>query len=305
LLTQTAQQVTLNACAERESDIVDHEREGGSSSDGSRVLVQSPQRNFLCALAIAWFCASFGYYGISMNAAAIGDLYITTFFSSVMEFPSYLMIWWAYSRLGRRRPTVWCFFVAGVFCALSGWFPVGNVRMCMVVIGKFFVCAVFAAIYIYSAEVFLTRVRSTAMGYLSVSARIGGILAPMLISLGPAALVMPVFAVSFWVSSAACLVLPETLGRVLPETLSDLQQAWDSTSPFWRASCCWGGYRELDEVELQIGTLDSDININGNTDSNLPIGNSRNGMQVVEMMEATPGDRASLSPQSPATDTRL
>lgn len=43
----------------------------------------------------------------------------------------------------------------------------------MAMIGKFFVAAAYAIIYIYSSEIFPTSIRNTCMGCCSMMARIG------------------------------------------------------------------------------------------------------------------------------------
>ena len=50
--------------------------------------------------------------------------------------------------------------------------------------GRFGTSAAFTVSYIYTAELFPTVVRSTAMGCTSVSARAGGIVAPIVVLLG-------------------------------------------------------------------------------------------------------------------------
>ena len=49
--------------------------------------------------------------------------------------------------------------------------------------GKFGAAASFSIVYLYTAELYPTVVRSTAIGLCSMMARIGGILAPQVIHL--------------------------------------------------------------------------------------------------------------------------
>jgi OCT family organic cation transporter-like MFS transporter 4/5 len=48
-------------------------------------------------------------------------------------------------------------------------------------LGKFAVAASFGVIYLYSAELFPTEVRNVAMGVATMGARLGGMLAPIVL----------------------------------------------------------------------------------------------------------------------------
>lgn len=61
------------------------------------------------------------------------------------------------------------------------------------------------------------------MGFAVVVSRIGTMLAPYILLLGPNAPV--IFGMSALLSGLAALLLPETLGRQMPETLQDGETA--------------------------------------------------------------------------------
>ena len=81
-----------------------------------------------------------------------------------------------------------------------------------------------AVIYIHSGEIFPTTIRNSAMGLVSVSARVGGILAPFIVSLGSISpnLQFTVFGLMSLTAGLLNLKLPETRGAVLPETVAEL-----------------------------------------------------------------------------------
>ncbi len=68
--------------------------------------------------------------------------------------------------------------------------------------------------YVYSAEIFPTPVRSTGLGCCNIFARVGGILAPQALQLGPDTMAA-LFGGLAIASGLATLLLPETFGRVL------------------------------------------------------------------------------------------
>ena len=64
--------------------------------------------------------------------------------------------------------------------------------------GKFAVAGSFAIVYLYAAEVFPTEVRNIAMGVVTMGARAGGILAPLVLLLvGDLRMKIPAIALTF------------------------------------------------------------------------------------------------------------
>ena len=91
--------------------------------------------------------------------------------------------------------------------------------------GRFCLSASFAVLYVYASELFPTVARSAGMGISSLSARIGGIIAPFIVLLGDHHIFLPmfVFACAALFAGVVGLRLHETKGKLLPETFEDLQ----------------------------------------------------------------------------------
>ncbi|KAH9525161.1 hypothetical protein Btru_000513 [Bulinus truncatus] len=94
--------------------------------------------------------------------------------------------------------------------------------------GKFGASAGFTVIYIYTAELFPTVMRNSGMGISSVMARIGSVLAPYISDIGNViqgdiAVVLPlfIFGGTSIIAGLLALLLPETVNRMLPETVED------------------------------------------------------------------------------------
>ena len=103
------------------------------------------------------------------------------------------------------------------------WLPVTIAMM-----GKFLISMTFAIAYLYTAELFPTKVRNLAVGMASTFARIGSISAPYIVDiLGSVHAGIPV--VIFGVASASAglfaLMLPETLNKRLPESVAEVERA--------------------------------------------------------------------------------
>ncbi|XP_062596760.1 organic cation transporter protein-like [Saccostrea cucullata] len=98
----------------------------------------------------------------------------------------------------------------------------------LAMLGKIGAAAAFAVIYVWSAELYPTVVRNVAMGASSSCARIGGMVSPYIADLSllvdghfGQALPLVVFGIASIIAGLLSLILPETLGANLPETIQD------------------------------------------------------------------------------------
>ncbi|NXL30156.1 S22AD protein, partial [Glaucidium brasilianum] len=87
----------------------------------------------------------------------------------------------------------------------------------LAIIGKFTATASFSTSYVYSAELFPTVIRQTGVGLCSMSARVAGIMAPLIRLLGQyhRAIPMAIFGSVPVVGGLLCFLLPETRGSDL------------------------------------------------------------------------------------------
>ncbi|NWS19300.1 S22AD protein, partial [Pachyramphus minor] len=86
-------------------------------------------------------------------------------------------------------------------------------------LGKFAASASFSTSYVYTAELFPTVVRQTGVGLCSMSARVAGVLAPLVRLLGRyhQAIPMAIFGSAPVLGGLLCVLLPETSGMELPD----------------------------------------------------------------------------------------
>ncbi|KAG8237651.1 hypothetical protein J437_LFUL017560 [Ladona fulva] len=93
----------------------------------------------------------------------------------------------------------------------------------MAVIGVISSSVTFSTLYLYSGELFPTVVRNSAMGIASMFARIGSMGAPFIATLGIYAEYYPplIFGGLSMCGALLFLLLPETIGKQLPDTIED------------------------------------------------------------------------------------
>lgn len=178
----------------------------------------------------SWFVNSASYYGLTLAASSAGgDLYTATALSGAVEIPAYILGNFLLVYLGRRWTLCGFMIGGGAACLAIQIFSESAptlVTACAL-FGKLCLAASFAVVYVHSGEIFPTTIRNSAMGIMSVAARIGGILAPFIVLLGDTHpnLQFTVFGLLSVLAGAGNLKLPETLGRPLPEKIQDMLNA--------------------------------------------------------------------------------
>ncbi|XP_077863789.1 organic cation transporter protein-like [Saccoglossus kowalevskii] len=181
----------------------------------------------------SWITATLVYYGISFDTSSLGgNPYVNTFISGAVEIPAYAlgMVMMKTPRIGRRGSLFALFTFGGVACIGLAFVPACGdlvwLGITLAMLGKFGIASAFGMVYVYSAELFPTPLRSTGVGMCSLFARIGGILAPQLILMGTVWKPLPpiVFGVTSIFAGILILTLPETLGTKLPETLEEAEE---------------------------------------------------------------------------------
>ena len=173
------------------------------------------------------------YYGLALNVKNLGgSLYINFALASLIELPSFAVTQFLLSWLGRRRTLFFLLLGASCSCFLCmcllsrGRQNVTAISMTALG-GRFCISASFAVLYVYSAELFPTVVRNAGMGISSLSARVGGMVAPFIVLLGDQSISLPMFLFACTALFAAIvgLKLHETQGKPMPATFEDLESS--------------------------------------------------------------------------------
>ena len=209
------------------------EEERSTSNDENFVnLLRRPRLVLrLFVVFFAWTVTTMVYYGLSMNAAGLaGDVYLNFSLLALTEVPGYLASYFGMSIVGRKPTMLVSLVGAGLACLASSLVPTSltALQTTCFLLGKLFVTSAFGTAYLYTSELFPTRVRNLCVGLSSMMGRIGAIVSPYVVALdkltGLAWLPMAVFAAGAIVSGFSIIVLPETKGRALPRTMAEAEQ---------------------------------------------------------------------------------
>ncbi|KAK2873221.1 hypothetical protein Q8A67_023118 [Cirrhinus molitorella] len=179
-------------------------------------------------LCLIWAAVSIGYHALSLNTSSLhGNIYLNCLFSAVVEVPAQIMAWLMLRCWPRRLSLSSTLSLGGLVLLFVQLIPqhMSSVTLAVVMLGKFGLTAAFTILYPATAELYPTVLRNTALGTCSMASRIGGITAPYFIYLGSYHRSLPYILIGslnvfFGLSS---LLLPESLGSPLPETISHMQ----------------------------------------------------------------------------------
>ncbi|XP_054752662.1 organic cation transporter protein-like [Lytechinus pictus] len=177
-------------------------------------------------LIFNWMVNAMVYHGLSLNTSNLGvNDYVAFAVSGAVEVPAYLISVFAIEIkvIGRKISLSICLLVGGVACLCTTFIPPGAALTSVAMIGKFGISASFAILYLYTAELYPTNIRSAAMGMCSMFSRISGILAPLILTLARIWTPLPlvIYGSVSVIAGLLTLFLPETLGQKLPETIEE------------------------------------------------------------------------------------
>ncbi|XP_071478127.1 organic cation transporter protein-like [Diadema antillarum] len=208
-----------------ESDRLEMEKQHDGKKSNILDLFRTPNlRMESINLAFNWLVENLVYYGLSLGAGDLGvNVYLAAFVSGAVELPAYASTLFTLEYYGRRISTCLYLLIAGGACLLTIVIPSGPWKAAVATIGKFGVTASFGIIFIYTAELYPTPVRSVGLGMCSMSSRVGAIIAPLIRILGRTWAPLPslVYGLSSIAAGLLALLLPETRGRKLPETMEE------------------------------------------------------------------------------------
>lgn len=217
------------------------EEEEQAAAAGVSDLFRTPNlRMKTLNVCLCWFANSIAYYGLSLSTGNMrGNPFFMLFVMGLVEFPSYIALCFVLDILGRRSITSTLMLVGGVSCVIAAYLPQGTtLAISVIMVGKLTIAGSFAVIYNYSAELFPTVVRNSAMGLGSMCARLSGALTPLITLLDSFDPTIPAvtFGVISLLSGFCVMFLPETMNEAMPESLEDGETFGVGDTAF--TACC-------------------------------------------------------------------
>ncbi|XP_036437966.1 solute carrier family 22 member 2 [Colossoma macropomum] len=205
--------------------------DNAESATGSFMdLIRTPNiRNYTLILSFNWFTSAVVYQGLIMRLGILGgNVYIDFLISGIMEFPAAFLILFTIERIGRRLPFAAANIVSGAACFITAFIPESLLwlKTVMACIGRLGITMAFEMVVFVNTELYPTFIRNLGVSVCSTLCDIGGIVAPFLLyRLAVIWLELPliIFGVLAVIAGGLVLLLPETKGVPLPETIDDIE----------------------------------------------------------------------------------
>ncbi|XP_012780974.2 solute carrier family 22 member 16 [Ochotona princeps] len=178
---------------------------------------------------LVWFTASFGFYSLSLKPARLDDrlYYFNVLLLAMLEIPAYNFTCVLVNKMGRRNGQAVFLFCIAIFCTIIIVLPWKYFKTiyAAIICVKFFVGSTFGLVFLYTAELYPTVVRSLAMGTSSMVCRLGSIFAPVALHLSNTWIYTPQLSMGVlaFLSGVASMTLRETVGKPLATTWEEME----------------------------------------------------------------------------------
>ncbi|XP_013193570.2 organic cation transporter protein [Amyelois transitella] len=195
------------------------------SDESLKAVLRSPKlRNCLLVLVLVGIIVSVGIDSIIRLSENIGsNLFVTFAASSFAELPALALVAVTLDRFGRRPVIVTTLALTSIFAFLCTFIARGVFQAFLAVTLRFFVNMALSVLTQLSPEVLPTPVRSSGNSLIHLTMFMGTVVSPYVVYSGTVwgPLPLVIIGVTSIVGTLLSLLLPETTGRPMPQTLAD------------------------------------------------------------------------------------
>ncbi|XP_059842516.1 solute carrier family 22 member 2-like isoform X2 [Hypanus sabinus] len=193
-------------------------------------LFRTPRiRRHTLILMMNWFACALVYQGLIMHLGTLGgNIYLDFFISGAVEIPASIIVLLVIERIGRRLPFATGGLLSGASCLIAAFIPDNVLWLKTVVafLGRLGITVTMEMVCFVNMELYPTYLRSFAVSFCASLSDFGGVLSPFVVfRLSALWRRMPlvVFGVFGLVSGGLVLLLPETKGLSLPDTIEKIE----------------------------------------------------------------------------------
>ncbi|XP_072907643.1 solute carrier family 22 member 3-like [Hemitrygon akajei] len=193
-------------------------------------LFRTPQmRRHALILMYSWFTSSVVYMGLILRLGFQGsESYSDIFVAGAVELPATMLGFLVVHRVGRRCPFVASSVLAGAFCLIAACISgeMHRLKTAVTTLARFGITISLSILFLMTNELYPTSVRSMGASACLSMSDVGGIAAPFILyTLTTVWTELPlvIFGALALVAGGLMMLLPETRGIRLPETISDVE----------------------------------------------------------------------------------
>eukprot|EP00092_Neocalanus_flemingeri_P001135 GFUD01001209.1.p1 GENE.GFUD01001209.1~~GFUD01001209.1.p1 ORF type:complete len:528 (-),score=171.53 GFUD01001209.1:155-1738(-) len=185
----------------------------------------------LFIMSFCWFSFGMAYFGLALHTPELGsNVFIVFFIGGLMDVPVIIVVPFLLNHCG-RKPCMVGGLLVGSICLLATSLlsSTSEAIIVMAVLGKMGVGCAFDTGYVWTSEMFPTVIRNSSLATCSSFARLGAILAPLVVFTdmyrpGMSILVYGMVAMVGGMVSVG--LQPETKGcKMLPDTMEEGERA--------------------------------------------------------------------------------
>lgn len=129
-----------------------------------------------------WMAGCFGYYVLSLSSTQIpgANRYVSFIFTMAIEIPGNILAQLLLQRMNRRRMLPMMICIAATSIVISPFIPkeYSTTVLLLFLVGKASMTCAYTSMFVFTAELWPTNVRTTIMNTCLAFARIGSGLAP-------------------------------------------------------------------------------------------------------------------------------
>lgn len=201
------------------------EEEAANSNYSVVDLFKTPRlRNITILLIVIWMVISLVFDGHVRNVGSLGlDLFFTFTVAAATELPADTLLTLTLDRWGRRWLACGTMVASGLFSLLATTVPIGAYSATLAILGRFSVNISYNIGLQYAAELLPTVVRAQGVAFIHIMGYVASIVAPFVVYLSTISPSLPLIVLGILgvIGGLLSLLLPETLGHDLPQTLAD------------------------------------------------------------------------------------
>ncbi|XP_071471965.1 solute carrier family 22 member 14 [Marmota flaviventris] len=187
---------------------------------------------YLCKVTLVmgcvWLTISYSYFTLSLKLRDFGvSIHFRQAIPGILEVPARLCSIVLLEQMGRKWSLAVILIQTAFMCFLTLFLPQGlkSAIILVLVLGQFSLATSVSVVFLYTAELFPTIVRSTGLGLVSLASSGGAILSLTIISQLPA--LLPIFLCFISSIAALCFsaLLPETQNQLLSDSMEQFSRA--------------------------------------------------------------------------------